>query len=389
MFLIRLLLLSSLLCLGQIKAETVQQLYQAYQAHLANDENLMALDKIEQAFQLSLDKNGVNNATTQALKLNYAQLYVAQRDMNPDYDGAKIMVLLNNYIDFQRDKHGDLAIELIDPLMALGTARLWYQSPLREGQREFRDRARRFGGDRQTRTRAIRDGRFKAITQFNKAIQIAEQYSQDYPLLPADLQFEAAKELFARGIEAEVGRELLTKAHTTYASALDETDARVILSAFWLARALAFGELFSESTRFYDQVISGFQAAGVATHDKAIESYKAIIENYETQGLSELATPYIQDLGRLLPWFKVREQVPLYQPAIELTKSSAEQSAEGRFLLTINTDGKVSKVTVLDFLGDQSLRPIMEQALLKRRYTPKYQDGLLVSSQTQATVSIQ
>ena len=114
-----------------------------------------------------------------------------------------------------------------------------------------------------------------------------------------------------------------------------------------------------------------------------------MIENYEFQGLSDEATPYIQDLGRLLPWFRVREQVPLFSPGIEIERTSDDQTAEGRFLLTINPEGKVSKVEMIDFRGDESLRTPMEQALAKRRYTPRYSDGLLVNSQTQATVAIQ
>ena len=300
----------SLLLMPLSQGASVVSLFKQYQEHLQYGESVAALAKVEQAFVQSVSENGVEHPTTKILKLNYAQLYVSERETNPDYDAPKAIKLLNEYIDYETLKNGEDTLALIDPLMSLGTAHLWHQSPLLEGQREFRDRVRRFGGDRQTRTKAIRDGRFKAITQFNKAIAIADKNERELPQLSADLRFESAKLLYARGIEQEQANQYLTRSHEIYSQSLQRTDARVILTAFWLGQALKRSQDWQNSNHYFSKVTSGYEAAGFASNEKAIEAYMAMIENHELAGHSERATQLLRSLAQIQPSPAARHHLP-------------------------------------------------------------------------------
>ena len=372
-----------------ILADTVVSLFKEYQEHLQYGENVEALSKVEKAYMLSEQKNGNEHPTTKILKLNYAQLYISDRETNPDYDAPKAIKLLNEYIDYEVLKNGVNSVALIDPLMSLGTAHLWHQSPLLEGQREFRDRVRRFGGDRQTRTKAIRDGRFKAVTQFNRAIDIADQNIAELPQLGADLRFESAKSLYAKGIEPEQANTYLLESHKLYSQSLENTDARVILTAFWLGQALKMSGDLDNSNQYFAKVTSGYAKAGFASNEKAIEAYMAMIENHELSGQSEQATELLKSLAQLQPWFKVRERLPVFQPQIAIKATGDEQYAQVRFELNISPEGKVVDAEVIAFAGDRGLLPEITDSMFKRRYVPKFKDGEFQASVTQATVTIQ
>ena len=389
LFIKTVLIASSLILMPLSLGATVVSLFKEYQEHLQYGENVEALTKVEQAYKLSERENGLEHPTTKILKLNFAQLYISDRETNPDYDAPRAIKLLNEYIDYEILNNGEDALALIDPLMSLGAAHLWHQSPLLEGQREFRDRVRRFGGDRQTRTKAIRDGRFKAITQFNKAIAIADKNKRDLPQLAADLRFESAKALYAKGIEQEQANKYLLQSHEIYSESLIKTDARVILTAFWLGQALKRTEDWQSSNRYFSKVTSGYEEAGFASNEKAIEAYMAMVENHELAGQSEQATELLRSLAQIQPWFTVRERLPIFQPELVIKASGDEQYAQVRFELNINSEGRVVDADVIAFAGDRELLPQITESIYKRRYIPKFKDGEFQSSVTEATVTIQ
>lgn len=373
---------------SSLRADTVVSLFKEYQDHLQYGETVEALVKIEKAYQLSEQNNGENHATTKILKLNFAQLYVTERDTNPDYDAARAIELLNDYIDYETQNNGDTSLSLIDPLMSLGIAHLWHKSPLLDGQREFRDRVRRFGGDRQTRTKAVRDGRYKALKQFDRAVSIADLHQQELPQLGADIRFESAKFLYEKGIEQDQAIRYLQEAHQRYAKQLATTDARVILTAFWLGQALKMTADYDNSNRFFKKVIEGYAEAGFASNDKAVEAYMAMIENYEINKQTDAATELLKALARIQPWFKVRERLPAFQPELTIDVSGEEQFAQARFELQINPEGRVTNADVLAFSGNEALLPAITDSMLQRRYVPKFMEGEFQSSVTEATVTI-
>jgi len=380
-----------LICCQSIFADeqSIGSLFNSYQEHLNNGEYLMALDQVNQAHDISIIKYGSEHATTQKLKINLAKLYVEQRERNPDFDDSHAKQLLREYIHYQTAEEGKWSINLIDPLMSLGTVHLWYKSKLLGDRRSFRDRNRRFGGDRITANAVIRDGRFKAISLFERAIGIAEKHIKQHPLLVADLKFEVAKSLFGRGIEFDRATKMLIYSYNDYSANLTAIDARVILSAFYIAKSFALSGDFEQSNEYYKRVVIGYKQAGHENHAKVIESYIAIVANYEQLGMSDKATPYCVAIGQLRPWLKAREQESIYSPSIELSVSNKIESAQARLRLTIDIHGKVSEVEELAYEGGRELLPIILKAIKKRRYAPNIINSVAIESTTEAIVSIQ
>jgi len=209
------------------------------------------------------------------------------------------------------------------------------------------------------------------------------------PSRGADLRFEAAKSLFAKGTEQEQANSYLTESHKLYADSLDKTDARVILTAFWLGQALKMNADYEQSNRYFSLVTEGYKQAGQASNEKAIEAYMAMIENFELAEQSDKATEVLRTLAQLQPWFRVRERLPAFQPELAIQASGDEQFAQVRFELSIDTDGKVTDADVIAFAGDKGLLAAIKDSMFKRRYVPKYKDGEFQPSVTQATVTIQ
>jgi len=380
-----------LICCHSIFAdeESIGSLFNSYQEHLNNNEFLMALEQVNRAHEISISKLGSEHTTTQKLKLNFAKLYVEQRERNPDFDASYAKQLLRDYIDYQTATEDKWSINLIDPLMSLATVHLWYKNKLLGDRRSFRDRNRRFGGDRITANAVIRDGRFKAIRLFERAIGIAEHNNKQFPLLVADLNFEVAKALFGRGIEFDRATKMLIHSYNDYSVNLTAIDARVILSAFYIAKSLALSGDLEQSNEYYKRVVVGYKQSGHQNHAKVIESYIAIVANFEQMGMSEEATAYCVAIGQLRPWLKTREQESIYSPLIELSVSNKIEPAHARFRLTIDIHGKVSEIEELAYQGSRKLLPILLKAIKKRRYAPNIINSVAIESTTEATVSIQ
>lgn len=278
------------------RAATVAELYQSYQQHINDNELIEALDVIESAFQLSRTRLGIEHNTTQTLALNYAQLYVKQREVNRDYQPELAIDLLKGYLDYvSRNEVNEL--DKIDPYMTLGIAYLWY--PLEDLKRksEFRNKVRRFGGDRLTQSRTSLIS--KAKSNFSKALSIAVANSEKYPLLEADLKFEIAKYFFENGVEFKLAAKYLEDSFGSYDNQVEKDDVRRIMTAFWLGRAKQESGDLDSSNKYFLIVVQAYQDLELFNHSRLKQALEHLVDNYSAIGNNNKAAEYEAVLDNL------------------------------------------------------------------------------------------
>jgi hypothetical protein len=148
-----------------------------------------------------------------------------------------------------------------------------------------------------------------------------------------------------------------------------------------------FANKISEANDYLKIVVAAYTESGEFDHPRLVETYTNLIQNYENLGQSEAATPYVVALGKITPWYRVREQLPLYQP-YPVAGDDSEQDTVARYRLTIDGNGFVTKIETLVFEGDEDFKPVIQEALRRWRYAPRFVDGIAVEALTEATIRI-
>ncbi|WP_226565823.1 energy transducer TonB [Shewanella chilikensis] len=101
------------------------------------------------------------------------------------------------------------------------------------------------------------------------------------------------------------------------------------------------------------------------------------------------ATQHCQAIGNMRPWSVDQEQRPLFRAVPGYPIQYARMSREGwvNVEVTVNEQGFVSHVEVLDSKGGKQFETETVKAVSKWRYAPKFVDGKPVSAKTWSKIS--
>jgi hypothetical protein len=311
------------------KRAAMNAAYRQYQELVAQGPQFraQAVEPARTAYELALEVLGNNDATTAALAMNYG---------NTLTDGDEAARILNNALRINQNLYGRNAVELIDPLMALGDSATAHS--------EFTD-ARR---------------------HYIRAYNVAEDMDPRDPFLEAIIGIQLGTTAFSlnRGREAI---EYFSSARDKL-QVIDNDIARIRLGTaqFWIGRheiregntADAIAPL-QASLRIFDRFPEARQLS--------INSHIALVEAYEHQGLRDEATPHVLAIGE-----GNTQPALLYSPAFT---GPLWNAGPIEMVFDVDPQGFVSNVRVSSADAHAALAEAASAAVTALRYAPGFENG--------------
>lgn len=340
----RLLLASLLLAMTALPVSTLAQTdeekrsamnaaYRQYQELIAQGPQFRAQAEApaREAFELALEVLGDAHATTAALAMNYGNVIA---------DGDAAARILEQALEISENLHGEDALDLVDPLMALGDSAT--------ANREFDD-ARR---------------------HYTRALELAEEQPEPDDFLVAIISIQ----LGTTAISLERPREAIE--HFTSArdklQPMDNDIARVRLATanFWIGRYYIQQEDYAQAIAPLQESLAVFDRFPEA-RSLSVNSLVALVEVHERLGQRAQATPHLVSLG-------AGSAAPtlVYQPQFP---SPLWESGEVALSFDVDAEGFVSNVRAIDGT-DAELAGAATQAATGLRYAPRHDNGVAVST---------
>lgn len=316
------------------KRAAMNAAYRQYQELVAQGPQFreQTIEPAREAFELALDVLGDAHATTAALAVNYG---------NALTDGDEAAKILEQALEISENIHGEDAIELIDPLMALANSAT--------SHREYRD----------------------ARAHYDRAYEIAQGQEQRDPFLEAIIAIQLGTTLFSLDLMDEARESFVTARDNL--QPIDNDIARVRLGTanFWIGR-------YEINQGNYLAAIAPLQAS-VEVFDRfpearqfSVNSHSALVEAYEHQGQREQATAHAVNVG-----MDSTAPVLLYRPDFP---SELWQEGAVNLVFEVNAEGFVTNARAADTDVDAELAAAAIAAVTGLRYAPRSENGAAVST---------
>ena len=316
------------------KRAAMNAAYRQYQEIVAQGPQFreQSIEPAREAYELALDVLGDANPTTAALAINYG---------NALTDGDDAADILEHALEISENVHGDDALELIDPLMALAN------SATAHG--EFAD----------------------ARDHYERAFEIAQAQEQRDPILEAIIGVQLGTTSFSMG-RLDEARDYFIGARDKL-QPIDNDVARIRLATanFWIGR-------YEISAANYLGAIAPLQASAEVfdaipeARQFSVNSHIALVEAYERQGQRDQATPHALFVGQ-----DSTAPTLIYRPAFP-----GELWREGEITLRFDVDaeGFVTNVSTADGDADAELVTAASEAVTAVRYAPRFENGSAVAT---------
>jgi len=310
------------------KRAAMNAAYRQYQELIAQGPQMRAQAEApaREAFELALEILGDAHATTAALAMNYGNVLS---------DGDAAARVLEQALEISENLHGDDALELVDPLMALGDSATAHS--------EFAD-ARR---------------------HYTQALEIAEGQPEPDAFLTAIIAIQLGTTAFSLDRPREA-IEHFTMARDTLQT-IDNDIARVRLATanFWIGRYHIRQEDHAEAIGPLQEALAVFERFPEA-RQLSVNSLMALVEAHERLGQRAEATPHVQNLG-------AGSAVPtlVYRPELA---SPLWESGEVALRFDVDAEGFVQNVRLPDGT-EPELAAAVTEAVMALRYAPRHDNG--------------
>lgn len=248
------------------KRAAMNAAYRQYQELIAQGPQMRAQAEApaREAYELALEVLGDANATTAALAMNYGNVLA---------DGDAAARVLEQALEISENLHGDDALELIDPLMALGDSATAHS--------EFAD----------------------ARGHYARALEIADSQPEPDSFLGAIIAIQLGTTAFSLDRPREA-IENFTRARDALA-AIDNDIARVRLATanFWIGRYHIQQDAPAEAIAPLQEALAVFERFPEA-RQLSVNSLTALVEAHETLG----------NVPRPPPMCRISAQAPARRP---------------------------------------------------------------------------
>ncbi|HEY6599548.1 MAG TPA: TonB family protein [Pseudomonadales bacterium] len=311
--------------------------YRKYEALMAEDKSEEALPHAEVAYRLGTEIYGRNHKNTAALALNYGQLLIKQNQVK-----AAIPVL-DDAIEQYRQIYGKDAKELVDPLMSRGNATgAW--APKQQ------------------------------LVYYDAALDIARATLNPDDLLLAQLNLEAGIHLLRDG-NVEQSKAFFDAAYEQYKKQVAASDARFVVTSFWLGKYYLTSEKPRIAEPYFNQVLAAFEGAGAPENTLATATHALLVMTYQQLGEPARATPHYVAVGKMQPWSDSALQTPLYRLPPSYPPDAKGREGMAVLEFTIDADGYVREPKLLRTDGSDSFGEPALAAISGWRYAPRFVDG--------------
>ncbi|MBO2560277.1 MULTISPECIES: energy transducer TonB [Shewanella] len=327
--------------------------YQAYQQALEKGDKAQIISAAEQAYADGKAKLGATDRTTLALSMNLAKALQQPRNQMLDEQGIanqqRSEALYLQALQSYQALYGEQALEVLDPMMGLA-----HSSNPKE-----------------------------AAKLYQQAIALAD--GKNDRLLSAAVRLEAfhdlnSTEAYDRKVRAyaldaqKIYHELAPK------DSLQRVNADTAVAAIYLAE-----QKYAKAKPLLMEVIEQLEVLPFDT-PLSLTAHAYLVELYSRNGEEDKATQHCQAIGNMRPWQQNLEQKPLFRIAPSYPTQYAKLKREGwvDVEVTVNEQGSVSHVEVLDSKGGKQFETETVKALSKWRYAPKFVDGKPVIATTRS-----
>lgn len=330
--------------------------YQAYQQALEQADKAQIISTAEQAYADGKAQLGATDKTTLALAMNLAKALQQPRNQMLDEQGTanqqRSEVLYLQALQGYRALYGEQALEVLDPMLGLA-----HSSNPKEAAKLYR-----------------------------QAIALAD--GKNDPLLAAAVRLEAFNDLVVTEAYDREVRTYALDAQKIYhelapKDSLQRVNVDTAVATIYLAE-----QKYAEAEPLLLDVIEQLK---VLPFDApvALSAHAYLVELYSRQGEEDKATQHCQAIGNMRPWSVDQEQRPLFRLVPGYPLQYAKMSRQGwvDVEVTVNEQGAVSHVEVLDSKGGKQFEIETVKAVSKWRYAPKFVDGKPVSAKTRSKIS--
>jgi len=315
------------------KRAAMNAAYRQYQELIAQGPQMRAQAEApaREAYELALDVLGDAHATTAALAMNYGNVLA---------DGDAAARVLEQALEITENLHGDEALELIDPLMALGDSATAHS--------EFAD----------------------ARGHYERALEIAENQPEPDTFLTAVIAIQLGTTAFS----LDRPREAI--AHFTLArdnlAAIDNDIARVRLATanFWIGRYHIQQQADAEAIGPLQEALAVFERFPEA-RQLSVNTLTALVEAHERLGQRAEATPHAQNLGA-----GTSAPTLIYRPQLS---HALWERGEVALLVDVDAEGFVQNVRVPEGTEPEFAAAVRE-AVTALRYAPRHANGAAAAS---------
>jgi len=330
-------------------------------AYKANDHDA-TLIYAEQVYELGNKLYGDKHINTAGHAFNYAKMLLVppkKRFKVAEDKALKAIELLEIVVKIYQSKYGEEAVELIDPLMELGSSHKKYSTKIQ-----------------------------KSLNYYTDVLNIAENHKDSMPLLYADLSFEIGGELISSYKGKKKAKRHLQNAYDIYHQQLLPGDRRLANSAFWLAKAQLNLGKYKTTEKLLLEVLDVYEKADQKSHPIEMTTYAILVRVYEKSGQRDKATTYCQAIGKAQPWDENRDQIPIFITEPRWPMSALRRGHEGfvRVTFTIDEQGFVEDPMVADSGGDKNFKLAALKAVKDWRFAPKFENGEAVKAEAAYTM---
>lgn len=316
------------------KRAAMNAAYRQYQELIAQGPQMRAQAEApaREAFELALEVLGDAHATTAALAMNYGNVLA---------DGDAAARVLEQALEISENLHGDKALELVDPLMALGDSATAHS--------EFAD----------------------ARGHYARALEIAGGQPEPDPFLTAIIAIQLGTTAFSLDRPREAIEHFTMARDTLQAIDTDIARVRLATANFWIGRYHIQQEDYAEALGPLQESLAVFDRFPEA-RQLSVNSLTALVEAHERLGQRAEATPHVQNLG-------AGSTAPtlIYRPELA---SPLWESGEVALRFDVNAEGFVQNVRVPDGT-DPELSAAVTEAVTALRYAPRHDNGQAAATQ--------
>lgn len=248
--------------------------------------------------------------------------------------------------------YGPDAMELVDPLMALGNAHLKYKN-------------------RRTNSK-----------YYDRALEIARLEKGDNSPLVGKLYFEISQSSLILGAgNSKSSIKKMEKAHKILTGELGENHRDTAVSAYRMGELAIRNKKYSKAANYLESAVSVFDSE--APNSRLTQRmHELLVKTYESNGQSEAATKHCKTVGRIKEFNKDPEEegesyTPIFRAQPRYPSGAQHNGKEGQVVveLTVASDGTAQDIRVLNLQGHRSFSNASLRAARKFRYAPRYVDG--------------
>ena len=286
------------------------------------------------AHELGIELYGPKDRNSAALALNLG------KTLRLGGHAGEASPILKSAVAAYEAVYGRESLELVDPLMELGHATL--DSNAGAGSRYY-----------------------------SRALKIIEQSKGRDTVLYADLSMEAGLEMmYSAGTTAS--RRYLDDAHEIFAARLGPADVRTVHAALHLGKNHLSTRDFEAAERYLTEVLKAHDE-GTQPDELQMTARAFLVELYEQQGRSDLATEHSLAIGRATQEISTENYAPLFRPQPEHAQRSQASFVIVEF--TVNAQGRPVEAVVVESDAPKAFEAIALATVARYRYAPRFVDG--------------